>query len=147
MHDTLTPLLMSVLNIVLNLIVELPIIWWLGEAGMAVGTLVSFAIQAVLTLYLLDRRVGGLGLGRIARPVAKMCAATALMWLVCVGMQRLPIYPHANGRLIWLTQLCALMIVGGGVYLLTCKLLGVETMQQLLPHGADRNQSRPAELD
>jgi putative peptidoglycan lipid II flippase len=133
MHDTFTPLMMSVMNIVVNLVVELPLVWFLGEAGMAVGTLVSFAIQAVLTLYLLDRRVGGLGLGRIAKPVMKMCIASGLMWLACMAMQRLPIYPHAATRLVWLTQLCALMIVGGGVYLLTCKLLGVKTMQQLLP--------------
>jgi putative peptidoglycan lipid II flippase len=140
MHDTFTPLMMSVLNIIVNLVVELPLVWFLGEAGMAVGTLVSFAIQAVLTLYLLDRRVGGLGLGRIARPVAKMCVASGVMWLVCIGMQRLPIYPHTATRLVWLTQLFALMIAGGGVYLLMCKLLGVETMRQLLPRPAQKSE-------
>jgi len=139
MHDTFTPLMMSVLNIVVNLVVELPLVWILGEAGMAVGTLVSFAIQAVLTLYLLDRRVGGLELRSIAQPVVKMCVASGLMWLACIGLQQLPIYPHAASRFVWLTQLCALMIVGGGVYLLTCKMLGVETMRQLLPGRVSRN--------
>jgi peptidoglycan biosynthesis protein MviN/MurJ (putative lipid II flippase) len=94
---------------------------------------VSFAIQAVLTLYLLDRRVGGLGLGRIAQPVLKMCVATAVMCAACLAVQRLPFYPHANARINWLIQLFVLLMVGAGVYLGTCKILGVETMQQLLP--------------
>jgi putative peptidoglycan lipid II flippase len=140
MHDTMTPLLMSVMNIVVNLVVELPLVWFLGEAGMAVGTLVSFAIQAVLTLYLLDRRVGGLGLGRITRPVLKMCVATGVMCLACLGMEHLPIYPHANARINWMIQLFLLLIVGAGVYLGTCKLLGVETMQQLLPKQKTRSR-------
>jgi len=142
MHDTITPLLMSVLNIVVNLVVELPLVWWLGEAGMAVGTLVSFAIQAILTLYLLDRRVGGLGLGGITQPVLKMCLATLVMCIACLGMQHLPIYPHANGRIDWLLQLFILLIVGGGVYLAMCKLLGVETMRQLIPKQGKKRSVR-----
>src|SRR5207248_563246 len=37
-HDTVTPLVMAIVNIVINLVVEIPLLWWLGEAGMAVGT-------------------------------------------------------------------------------------------------------------
>jgi putative peptidoglycan lipid II flippase len=140
MHDTMTPLVMSVMNIVVNLVVELPLVWFLGEAGMAVGTLVSFAIQAVLTLYLLDQRVGGLGLGRIFQPVVKMCLATIVMCLVLLGLQRLPIYPHANHRMDWMIQLFVLMIFGAGVYLGMCKVMGVETMQQLMPGSGRKTQ-------
>ena len=78
MHDTITPLVMSVVNIVLNLVVEIPLLWWLGEAGMAVGTLVSFAIQAVVMLWMLDRKIGGLGLRQSVAPVLKMIVAAAV---------------------------------------------------------------------
>ena len=124
MHDTRTPLLMSVMNILLNLIVEIPLLWWLGEAGMAVGTLVSFAIQAVLTLWLLDRRVGGLDLGRIAMPVLKMCVAAAVMWAACVLVRHLPGYPHAATRFSWLVQLLTLIAIGAAVYLGAVRFIG-----------------------
>ncbi len=62
LHDMTTPLVMSGVNIAINLAVEIPLLWWLGEAGMAVGTLVSFAVQAVVMLWMLDRKVGGLDL-------------------------------------------------------------------------------------
>ncbi len=133
MHDTLTPLLMSVLNIMLNLVIEIPLLWWLGEAGMAVGTLASFAIQAVLTVWLLDRRVGGLGLGRIAVPVVKMCFATAVMGGACIVVQHAPGYPHGATRLTWLLQVIVLMTVGAATYFAACAVLGVQTLQQLFP--------------
>ena len=111
MHDTLTPLLMSVLNIVLNLVVEIPLLWWLGEAGMAVGTLVSFAIQAVLTLWLLDRRVEGWNSSGSPCRSMKMCIAAGVMWGVCLLVQHLPGYPHSATRLSWLMQSLRLMML------------------------------------
>ena len=100
---------------------------------MAVGTLISFAIQAALTLWLLDRRVGGLDLRRIAGPILKMCIATGLMWGACKLVQRAPGYPHGASRATWLVQLIVLMVVGAGVYLGACAAMGVDTMRQLFP--------------
>src|SRR6185437_14599543 len=96
-HDTVTPLVMSIVNIVANLIVEIALLWWLGEAGMAVGTLVSFAIQAVFMLWLLDRRVDGLGLRLIALPTVKMFIATLIMAGCLIAIRLSPLYPHGVG--------------------------------------------------
>ena len=127
LHDTLTPLVWAVANLAVNVVVEVPLIWTrLGESGMAVGTLVSFALQAVLMLWLLDRRVGGIGLGRSAPPVAKMLAATALMVLACVALRWVPGWPTGETGRGALTQLVAVMGVGGGVYLGATRLMGVQ---------------------
>lgn len=125
LHDTRTPLIASVLNIVINLLVELPLIWVMGEAGMAVGTLVSFSLQAIAMLWLLDRRVGGLGLGQSAGAIAKMMLATLLMTLACLGARFSPIYPAGESRTTWAMQLALICVVGAGVYLLACRVLGV----------------------
>ena len=66
-HDTMTPLVMAGVNIVLNLVVEIPLLWWMGESAMAVGTMVSFAVQTVVMVWLLNRKIGGLGLRRPTR--------------------------------------------------------------------------------
>src|SRR5688500_17832980 len=78
-HDTVTPLVMSVVNIVLNLVIEIPLLWWLGEPAMAVGTFVSFAIQAVIMLIMLDRRIGGIGLPLLIKPSLRMLMAATIM--------------------------------------------------------------------
>ena len=138
MHDTRTPLVMSVFNIVINLAVELPLVWThLGESGMAVGTLVSFALQALITLWVLDRRLGGLELRRHLGVAMKMTAACALMWGACWGLEHTPVYPGGFTRLVWAGQLVMLMAVGAGVYLGACAAMGV-SLKALTPKGGGK---------
>jgi len=123
LHDTRTPLIASVVNIIINMAIELPLLWVMGESGMAVGTLVSFAIQAVVMLWLLNRRVGGLGLGMLAWPVLKMIIATGLMTGVCFAVQASPVYAQGDGQFVWAQRLVVVTLVGAGVYLITTRLL------------------------
>lgn len=100
LHDMTTPFWMSVVTIVVNTVVEVPLLWTrLGEAGMAAGTCVSFAVQAVVMLVMLDRRVGGLDLKQIGRQAGKMVLAALVMWGVCLLVQRLPYYPRGRSNL------------------------------------------------
>jgi putative peptidoglycan lipid II flippase len=131
LHDTVTPLVMAIINILVNLVVEIPLLWWMGESGMAVGTLVSFIIQALWMLYLLDRRVGGLGLRESAWPIAKMILATAVMTGVCLAIKYSPLYPHGAGRQIWFEQLLLVMVAGAFVYLGLCTAMGVNVMRRM----------------
>src|SRR5207237_3573636 len=66
LHDTMTPLVMSALNVAVNVAIEVPLLWWLGEAGMAVGTLVSLSLQGLVMLVMLDRGVQGVGVRVVA---------------------------------------------------------------------------------
>jgi putative peptidoglycan lipid II flippase len=130
-HDSMTPLIASILNIVANLVIEIPLLWKLGEAGMAVGTLVSFSIQAVFMLFLLDRRVRGLGLKQLLSPTLKILAATIVMGGVLIIIKSTAIYPRGMSRIVWSTQLMMLLIIGGGVYLAASYLLRLDTFRQL----------------
>jgi len=126
LHDTMTPLVMSIVTIAVKTAVEIPLAFSkLGESGIAAGTLASFAIQAIVMLVMLDRKVGGLGLGKIARDVGKMLLACAAMAGACWGIQQLRQYPHAAGHLASAEQLAILILVGGGTYAGACLLLGL----------------------
>jgi len=134
LHDTATPLVMSIVTLAVNLAVEVPLVWTrLGEAGMAVGTLASFTLQAIVMLLMLDRRVGGLGLRRCVGPVCKMVIATALMTAACFAAAHAPLFPRGAGRMIWAAQLGTLILIGATVYLGACALMGVDTINHLLP--------------
>ena len=76
-------------------------------------------------LILLDRKIGGLALGSIARSVAKMLLACLAMAGACWGVQQLSEYPHAVGHFASFEQLAILMLVGGGTYAGACLLLGL----------------------
>ncbi len=138
LHDTVTPLWASVLNIVLNIAVELPLMWWMGESAIALGTMVSFIVQAIVTLYLLDRKLGGLGTGQLAKTVGKMLIATLGMGFVGWAITFVPIYPRAETREAWIVQLALQVGLAMVVYLSLCQLLGVNLLRQL------RRQSTPA---
>jgi putative peptidoglycan lipid II flippase len=132
-HDTTTPVIMSIVNILLNLIVELPLLWWMGEPAMAVGTLVSFAVQAVVMLWMLDRRVAGLDLKKLALPTLKMLLATTLMGVALVALQNSAIYPQGTSRIVWSGQLAMLLVLGASVYLAACWIMRVEILSHLMP--------------
>jgi putative peptidoglycan lipid II flippase len=124
-HDTVTPLVMSIVNILLNLVVEIPLLWWMGESAMAVGTLVSFVVQTVIMVWLLDRRIGGLGLRSSVKPVLKMVLATGVMSAACYGVEHSRIFPTGERRIVWAEQLAIVMAVGAAVYFAMCRLTGV----------------------
>jgi putative peptidoglycan lipid II flippase len=126
LHDTVTPLVLAVVTIVVNTVVEIPLSFTkLGEAGIAAGTLASFAIQAVVMLALLDRRIRGLGLASIATSTLRMLIACAAMAAACWGVQRLSFYPHGVGHWASAEQLATLIAVGAAAYLGTCTILGL----------------------
>jgi putative peptidoglycan lipid II flippase len=139
LHDTLTPLYWTAINLLINLVVELPLLWTpLRETALPVGTLASFAVQSLAMLWMLDRRAGGIGLRRSAKPVSKMLLATVVMSGACVGVMHLPNYPAGDGRLTAVLQVLVLMVVGGVVYLATVWLLGLRPKANLLPRFARR---------
>jgi putative peptidoglycan lipid II flippase len=135
LHDTVTPLILSIVTLIVNLAVEIPLLWTpLAEAGMAAGTAASFALQSVVMLYMLRRRVGSLGLSASVRPVAKMVIASLLMWAACVAVQYTPLYPkggEAHHKIVWGIQLTILMTVGGLTYLGACMAMGIDVLQHV----------------
>jgi putative peptidoglycan lipid II flippase len=136
LHDTVTPLVWGIANLVINTIVELPLLWTsLGESGMAVGTLVSFAIQAVVMLWMIDRRVGGLQMSASGslRTIGKMLVASAVMCAACLAVQHASIYPIGSGKIIWGLQLMLLMTVGGISYFATCWSFGIDVLAHVRP--------------
>jgi putative peptidoglycan lipid II flippase len=126
LHDTMTPLVMAIVTILVNTIVEIPLSFTkLGEAGMAAGTLASFGVQAIVMLIMLDRKIGGIGLKSIAHSGVRMLAACAVMSAACWGVQHLAFYPHMTTHLASVEQLAILLFVGGATYAATCWMLGL----------------------
>jgi putative peptidoglycan lipid II flippase len=133
LHDMTTPLVMSIVTLVVNLCVELPLIWThLGEAGMAAGTCLSFTVQGLVMVWLLGRKVGGMGLAASLPGVGKMVLATAAMVGACLAVQFVPGYPSGTGKGASLVQLTVLVGVGAAVYLGTCRILRVGVMAQVI---------------
>jgi putative peptidoglycan lipid II flippase len=132
LHDTKTPLVMSIITLIVNLAVEIPLLWTnLGEAGMAAGTTVSFVLQSLVMLFMLNRRVGGLDLSRSLLPICKMLLATAAMAGACLWVKHSHWHPVGHTRFVWAMQVTQMVVVGAGVYFLMSIVLRIGLMEGL----------------
>jgi putative peptidoglycan lipid II flippase len=130
LHDMRTPLVWAVLNLLINLVVELPLLWTpLGESAMAVGTVASFLVQTTAMTWLLARRVG-LPLGGVAPELSKMLVATLAMAGVCAAVRWG--VPWSDSTWGLAGMLLAVMGSGGVCYFAVCFLLGLP-MESLVP--------------
>ena len=122
LHDMRTPLYWGAINLAINLAVEIPLLWTLGESAMAVGTVASFLVQTTAMTLLLGRRVG-LPLREFAAPALKMTLATLGMLIACAGVRwGVPWHASKPG---YAAELFAIMTVGGVAYFALCAALSL----------------------
>lgn len=131
--DTRTPMIVSIAMVVLNLALNVTLIWPLREAGLALATTISATVQCGVLLWLSRRLTSGraaidsgamAGAARIALAAAIMCGAVlAVQWAL-------------GTRDSWWWQLLrvsAAAAAGGGVFLGAAAALRVRELAWLLP--------------
>jgi len=79
LRHSLTPTLVSIGAVVLNIALNLLLVRVMGFRGLALGTSIAALGNALVLLILLHRRLGGLEVGRILETGAKIVAAATLM--------------------------------------------------------------------
>jgi putative peptidoglycan lipid II flippase len=134
--DTATPVRIAALFVGVNLVLNLVLIWYFREAGMAWATAVSAIGQtAALAIALRARRSAEPLLDRaMIRSIGKMLLAAAVMgiavWLVSEAV---------GARTDWARHaiaLAAMTIGGAGVYAGVTARLGLDELRELIGRGA-----------
>jgi putative peptidoglycan lipid II flippase len=82
--DRQTPMVMSVVAMIVNLSLDLILMWPLGGPGLALATAISSALQFGLVAWLFQERVGRLDWRDLGRSTLQTCAATLAMSIICV---------------------------------------------------------------
>jgi putative peptidoglycan lipid II flippase len=79
LQDTRTPVIVSLITIGSNLGLNVWLNWWIGFKGLALGTAIAANLNAVLLLFFLSRRLGGLDGAHVWRTFGKIVAASLVM--------------------------------------------------------------------
>jgi putative peptidoglycan lipid II flippase len=79
LRDSRTPVIVSVLSVLVNLALNLVLVRAMGYEGLALGTALAAMFNAVMLLWLLRRRIGGLDGRRILVSLLKIVAASVAM--------------------------------------------------------------------
>ena len=115
--DTTTPMRVAVAMVALNLVLNLTLIWFLREAGLALSTAIAAIVQTALLARLATRR---LGVSLLSDPRFRsgvlMLVCTTLVMAAAVGLVSWlgsPLRTSWGGRL---ALTLAISTLGGGVY-------------------------------
>lgn len=133
LHDTRTPVLISLSCISLNIIFNLLLIRPMGHGGLALATSLANLLVLVPMFYLLRRKVGSINGLKITKDALKLFTAAGIMGLAVW-------FIYINVAILWATAsrflqagILGLMIgFGAMVYFILCYLFGIEELILLL---------------
>ena len=121
-NDMKTPLRVSVVTVCLNAALNIMAVFCLPEewrhVGLATSTVLCAGCGIAILAHAARRRNGSLGMRRLAVPIVKMLAGSALMSAAVLSAKRLSCLPPA-------LSLAFSVAVGGGVYLASMAAMGV----------------------
>jgi len=123
MHDTATPVRISLASVALNVGLSLLLIQPLQQGGLALANSTATALEMLVLLYLLRARLDGVDGRRIAFSCLKMVVG-AIVMAVVIELYRAT--PFAASPLLLLV---GGIVLGGGAYFLTMFVLRSEEMR------------------
>jgi putative peptidoglycan lipid II flippase len=88
MRDARTPVTVSVISVLVNLALNIALVRVMGFRGLALGTATAAVFNAVVLLWLLRRRLGGLGGRRLLETFVKITVASAAMGVAAYVTQQ-----------------------------------------------------------
>lgn len=126
LHDTLTPVLIGVAAMALNILLSLLWIGWLGYGGLALANSAATGIEMVVLVWLLGRRLGHIDLGGLTKSLWRSgVAGTGVAFALILWLGRLGEAGTYTTLLPvgWVAGIGGLALAGT-VYLLLSLLLG-----------------------
>jgi putative peptidoglycan lipid II flippase len=152
LRDARTPVTVSVISIVVNLLLNLWLFELMGFRGLALGTAIAATVNALLLLVLLARRIGGIDAARIVTAFLKICIASAIMgvavwavdsWLAARLPETLLLRGTAGIAVARSVRVFGAIGVGLGVLALSAHLLQIEEFRAAMQRVVRRLRPAP----
>lgn len=131
LRDSRTPVTVSVISVLTNLVLNLLLIRVMGYRGLALGTALAAMVNASALLWLLRRRLRGLEGRRIAIALVKILIASTAMGLAAAGAAAWFAYAVHGHGIVWKAGRVVVGIGSGVVVLLAAvRLLKIEEFDE-----------------
>ncbi len=129
-HNTSTPVKVAVFCLVLNVILNLILMQFLEQGGLALATTICSTLNVLILLIITIRQLGGGVLLALLKPVFKMTAAAGLAYLAAAAVLKwLPFEDEDMATLLF--QVGASCLAAGMVYLTATLALGCRELKDL----------------
>jgi putative peptidoglycan lipid II flippase len=123
------PVRVGLLAVLLDLALNLSLIWPMGERGLAMSTAISASIQVACLAWMIQTRVGRLDWARLARTSAQAVLATGAMAAVCLAAVRYT--PAGTGLVREGAALVIPILMALATYFAVARWLGMEELGML----------------
>lgn len=126
MNDQITPLKVGLNLVLLNLFLNLLLIWFIGGIGLPLSTTLCTSIQAYLVTRVFEEKVGPVDWRLLGGTVARCLLATSLMAVACyLTLTYSPQLPGLTGRLlnVFLPIAVAVLVYAAAAHLLRLNFL------------------------
>jgi putative peptidoglycan lipid II flippase len=87
LRDARTPVMVSIITVITNVVLNLWMVRALGFGGLALGTAIASLVNAGLLMILLSRRIGGIDSPRVLVTFVKTAVASAAMGVAAWWIQ------------------------------------------------------------
>ncbi|MDX2118032.1 MAG: murein biosynthesis integral membrane protein MurJ [Planctomycetota bacterium] len=133
--DTTTPMKLAVCMVALNLTLNLTLLWWLREAGLAWSTAITAAVQCIVLGWLCSRKLGVRILdGATFRGFAATACVTIAMGTAVFALQWS--LPEAHRWWMHAWRLMAACLVGAGAFAAAAWVLKLPELRWLMQRGS-----------
>jgi len=130
-HDTRTPVKISVFTVAINVGLSYLFMQFLGVGGLALGTTVALSVNFLVLIWLLKRKVGPMGFGRMFRSLGLVLGLSAVMgagvWAVDFVLEQ----AVGASTFGYAVRLAAGAVVGVFVFLLAARLVRMPELAEV----------------
>ncbi|MFH1995487.1 MAG: murein biosynthesis integral membrane protein MurJ [Candidatus Omnitrophota bacterium] len=132
LQDTVTPVKTAGAAVVLNIVLNLILMWPLKIGGIALATSIAAIVNFCMLFYLLRKKIGGPPLKDILDPLYKIVASAAVMVLFCRLMARWIAIPPGYSTIHNAASLAAIILPSVVVYIAATLCFGMREASTLV---------------
>jgi len=132
MGDTRTPVRTAAYSLVINIVLNVILMYPLKLGGLALATSVAATVNFLILYSMLAVKIGDVGTGEIIRSFVKTCVAAVVMGVATFFMARMFLYDTGMASLVMLLRLAGVICVSAVIYLIVAYVIGLEGVRKLV---------------
>ena len=132
MGDTRTPVKTASISLVVNIVLNLILMWPLKIGGLALATSIAAITNLIVLYVLLTKKIGDVGTERILASLVRIAIASAVMGLFTHFAARNLLAGTEASTLVFILRLTGIILVSGIVYIVVAFAAGVEEVRKAL---------------
>jgi len=132
LKDTKTPVRISIIAIICNIILDIILMQFLQLRGLALATSIAATIQATILFIVLQKEIGKVDYKQLVNNLIKIVLISLAVGFVGYYLIHLQISIGVAGRLYLLIKIAIILLVSFVIYLIGLKVLKVESARKIL---------------